>query len=263
MSEIQKLIDASEKSASELQKTAELVGMRVGEDFLTSFASGVERLKSETAPRVVSPVAHTASPESVPASEAESAASINASLRAEIDKMKTEMEQQQRKYLLTSAAFGEEVLLLRAKLKERKHQLQEARKYYAAMASSAQSQRHYIALSPLSVPPQPWLNMSQGHIPNTGGGPNAYPISPRVGGLPSPGSQGSTMPMKDEVNGSASTVGSLSNSSVRFKSPRTEPIHPPPFSFTTPLQSPQLSQVPPPFEAPQQSTGSTKLPTRS
>jgi hypothetical protein len=52
--------------------------------------------------------------------------------------------------------------------------------------------------------------------------------------------------------------GSGSHTRTTIKSPRmVDSSH---FTFTTPLQSPQLAHVPPPLEASAQNTGSGKLP---
>lgn len=230
--EISSWIDLSDKAAKDHQRAAEIVAAKVTDDFVTHIASGIERLKNESAIAILSRNefwakngAHTATsstPGSVGAATPSTTSSAHSSedphvmaeLKFELDKLKGELEQYQRKYLLTSAAFGEEVLLLRSKLKERKHQLQEAKKFANSLVASAASSplhtshmhpgsvvtgsapqtphsplishpgvaglaphphshlshsgvhahhphpssKHYIALSPISVPPQPaWI----------------------------------------------------------------------------------------------------------
>jgi hypothetical protein len=308
MAEVSQMIESAEHAAKDHLKTAETVAAKIGDDFMTHFASGIERLKSEMSSlRGSSSAASStaASPLSAPSAgfNALYAASSSAAapgnqpsspqetpclvLRAELDKLKAELEQAQRKYLLTSAAFGEELLLLRSKLKERKHQLQEAKKmqttHSAHHAHNIQHQhahqRHYIALSPISVPTQPaWhshaatpnpngqsqmssFSMATSSNPATSSGPAAGGVS----SLPSP----LLIPppvfmVMDEANNghtgqsAPGLHGSGSHTRTTIKSPRmVDSSH---FTFTTPLQSPQLAHVPPPLEASAQNTGSGKLP---
>lgn len=174
--EISSWIDLSEKSAKDHHRAAELVAAKVTDDFVTHIASGIERLKNESAiaslnRMPLSPAAHSAPPHSASTnssnseepysagSSGQSSAGLDtrlvSELKFELDKLKAELEQYQRKYLLTSAAFGEEVLLLRSKLKERKHQLQEAKKYAASLAASAASSPIHTQMHAGSAPQTP------------------------------------------------------------------------------------------------------------
>lgn len=426
MEEISSWIDFSERAAKDQTRVAEQIANKVADDFVTHFASGIERLKSESmalkysftsmsSPSTPSHL-HSSNPsspyaqhafgpnhaiEANSANNAAAAGAIISELKGELEKLKSELEQYQRKYLLTSAAFGEEVLLLRAKLKERKQQLQEVKKYAASISTqtsnvaspstpSASQQsnahlhsntltpiypahhslhhsnhgharpKHYIALSPITVPSAPsWITSmnttSSSHpsmaatngqtnlsSPSAGvGSPlnmnpsssnvslsssNSHPIvasqlsagsiqangnisspmqTPAPFGMPSNNEEHQYDHQENDnqheldspqlsrqrrgSNAAAARHGSLSlyldessvgdstsrsapqlsasghnpTRDVPIKSPRNPPSssdHAPFGAFSSPLPSPQLAHVPPPFEAQTSSTSSGKIP---
>lgn len=399
--EISSWIELSDKAAKDHQRTAEQVAAKVTDDFITHIASGIERLKMESVMAsgrniLASPAAPSSAHSQLPGTHSSDDSPPNidprllSELKFELEKLKSELEQYQRKYLLTSAAFGEEVLLLRSKLKERKHQLQEAKKYAASLAVSAASSpihghihppsapqtphaphlhssnaltphhshlshsaplhahhpahsaanKHYIALSPISVPPQPaWIASMNAAAATTGHNPLASPaniaslnsssssglVGTNQGGMVVPhsgavlglnstsapnllnsgsisaagtaslgsplnapqqmqfspqtsskqpmtrrgsGSSGLAIFLDDAPNLSANSApqltasGNIIHRDIPLKSPRgTGSGETLSFSsFTSPLQSPGLAHVPPPFEAQNSAPGSTKIP---